>query len=50
MSDETIVFETEDGEEVELVVIDETQFNGTSYIIYHYSKIVVSYLLIKKGS
>ncbi len=33
MSDETIVFETEDGEEVELVVIDETQFNGTSYIL-----------------
>ena len=33
MSDETIVFETEAGEEVELVVIDETQFNGTSYIL-----------------
>ena len=33
MSDETIVFETEDGEEVELVVIYETQFNGTSYIL-----------------
>ncbi len=33
MEDEILVFETEDGEEVELSIIDETQFNGTSYIL-----------------
>ena len=33
MRDDVLVFETEDGENVEMLILEETKVNGTNYIL-----------------